>query len=261
MAIGTAIVGGTTITSIIRTIQDSVCGQAAAWSGLSGWGDYGWTDPIYYSYGDNVYYDDGSVNYGDQPVCTEQQYIDQAEAIVLSVPDVKPAEKDWMPLGVFAITQDGEPTGAEPTMFLSSALSKQGVINGTFQNTATNTVKAVEGMVDKQTRRSVDRGRRVATAYGSWDCESNARFDCGAGSLSRQHDSASPACQVGTAWRREKTIVSQTTPCGICRSLPHLSNYVGLPMLVDLRLATAELSDDDVSKLMSSNNVRSNVKS
>ena len=59
-----------------------------------------------------------------------------------------------MPLGVFAITQDGEPTGADPTMFLQLAVSKQGVISGTFQNTATNTVKAIEGMVDKQTQRA-----------------------------------------------------------------------------------------------------------
>jgi hypothetical protein len=81
-------------------------------------------------------------------------YIQQAEAIALSEPEIKPAAKDWMPLGVFAITKDGEPTGAEPTMFLQLALSKQGVLNGTFQNTATNTVKAVEGMVDKQTQRA-----------------------------------------------------------------------------------------------------------
>jgi hypothetical protein len=126
----------------------------AAWSGLSNWGNYGWTDPIAYNYGDNVYYEGGSVYYGDQPVCTEQQYIDQAEAIALSAPEVQPAATDWMPLGVFAITQDGEPTGAEPTMFLQLALSKQGVLSGTFQNTATNTVKAVEGMVDKQTQRA-----------------------------------------------------------------------------------------------------------
>ena len=92
--------------------------------------------------------------YGDQPVCTEAEYIQQAEAIALSEPETKPAAEDWMPLGVFAITQDGEPTGADPTMFLQLALSKQGVINGTFQNTATNTVKAVEGMVDKQTQRA-----------------------------------------------------------------------------------------------------------
>ena len=59
-----------------------------------------------------------------------------------------------MPLGVFAMTADGEPTGAEPTMYLQLAVSKQGVINGTFQNTATNAVQAVEGMVDKQTQRA-----------------------------------------------------------------------------------------------------------
>jgi hypothetical protein len=101
-----------------------------------------------------VYYDDGSVYYGDQPVCTEVQYIEQAEAIATAVPETKPAAEDWMPLGVFAITQDGEPTGADPTMYLQLAVSKQGVINGTFQNTATNAAKAVEGMVDKQTQRA-----------------------------------------------------------------------------------------------------------
>ena len=147
----------------------------AAWSGLSNWGNYGWTEPIYYNYGDNVYYEDGSVYYGDQPVCTEQQYIDQAEAIALSAPEVQPAAKDWMPLGVFAITQDGEPTGAEPTMFLQLALSKQGVISGTFQNTATNTVKAVEGMVDKQSQRA------------AWTAEGQSRplMETGIGNLTQ----------------------------------------------------------------------------
>ena len=87
-------------------------------------------------------------------MCTEVQYIEQAETIALSEPETKPAAHDWLPLGVFALTQDGEPTGADPTMFLQLAVSKQGVINGTFQNTATNTVKAVEGMVDKQTQRA-----------------------------------------------------------------------------------------------------------
>jgi hypothetical protein len=126
----------------------------AAWGSLSDWVDYGWTDPVYYNYGDNVYYEDGSVYYGDQPICSEVVYAEQAEAIALSAPETKPAAKDWLPLGVFAITQDGEPTGADPTMFLQLAVSKQGVISGTFQNTATNAVQAVEGMVDKQTQRA-----------------------------------------------------------------------------------------------------------
>lgn len=126
----------------------------AAWPGVTGWVDYGWTEPVYYNYGDNVYYQDGSVYYGDQVVATEDDYAKQAEAIATSAPDTKPAAKDWMPLGVFAITSDGEPTGAEPTMFLQLAVSKQGILSGTFQNTATNTVQAVEGMVDKQTQRA-----------------------------------------------------------------------------------------------------------
>ncbi len=116
---------------------------------------------MYYNYGENVYYEDGSVYYGDQPVATEDDYARQAEAIALNVPETKPAAKDWMPLGVFAVTQDGQPTGADPTMFLQLAVSKQGVINGTFQNTATDSVQAVEGMVDKDTQRAAwtEKGR------------------------------------------------------------------------------------------------------
>lgn len=109
---------------------------------------------MYYNYGENVYYEDGSVYYGDQPVATEVEYAEQAEAIATSVPESKPADEDWMPLGVFALTADGEPTGAEPTMFMQLAVSKQGIINGTFQNTATKSVQAIEGMVDKQTQRA-----------------------------------------------------------------------------------------------------------
>jgi hypothetical protein len=126
----------------------------AAWGSLTDWVDYGWSDPIYYNYGENVYYEDGSVYYGDQPVCTEEVYVEQAEAIALSAPEIEPAAEDWMPLGVFAMTTDGQSTGVQPTMFLQLAVSKQGILSGTFQNTATNSTQAIEGMVDKQTQRA-----------------------------------------------------------------------------------------------------------
>jgi hypothetical protein len=121
---------------------------------MTGWVDYGWSDPVYYNYGSNVYYDDGQVYYGDQAICTEAEYADQAEAIATNVPETKPAEADWMPLGVYAVTNDGQPTGTEPTMFLQLAVSKQGVLSGSFQNRSANTVQEVEGMVDKQTQRA-----------------------------------------------------------------------------------------------------------
>src|SRR5262249_39559974 len=92
---------------------------------------------------------------GDQPIATAEEYTDQAEAIATSVPqNVQPAADDWLPLGVFALTQDGEDASDEPTMFLQLAVSKQGIIAGTLQNTTTGSVKSVEGMVDKETQRA-----------------------------------------------------------------------------------------------------------
>jgi hypothetical protein len=109
---------------------------------------------VYYNYGENVYYDDGYVYYGEEPVATEELYAEQAEAIATNIPETEPAKEDWMSLGVYAVTSDGQPTGVNPTMFLQLAVSKQGVISGTFQNTATNSVQAVEGMVDRETQRA-----------------------------------------------------------------------------------------------------------
>jgi hypothetical protein len=116
---------------------------------------WGWGQPTYYNYGDNVYYDGDNVYYGDQQVATADEYEQQAEAIATSIPpDVQPAADDWLPLGVFALTQDGESASDEPTMFLQLAVSKQGIISGMFQNTTTGVVKSVEGMVDKETQRA-----------------------------------------------------------------------------------------------------------
>ncbi|MCE9544302.1 MAG: hypothetical protein K8T25_02085 [Planctomycetia bacterium] len=121
---------------------------------MAGWLGSGWGEPVAYSYGDNVYYDDGSVYYGDQEYATSEQYADQAQQIAASAPEVDQSKAEWLPLGVFAVTQDGQPRGPEPTMYLQLAISKEGVISGTFQNTATDKVFSVEGAVDKKTQRS-----------------------------------------------------------------------------------------------------------
>lgn len=179
----------------------------AAWSGLTGWVDYGWSDPVYYNYGENVYYDDGSVYYGDQPVATEAEYAAQAEAIATSVPETPPAKEDWMPLGVFAMTADGQPTGALPTMFLQLAVSKQGVISGTFQNTATGAAQMVEGMVDKQTQRA------------AWTAEGQSRplMETGIGNLTEDTTPvlihfADGSTQQWLLVRMEKPAAPATTP-------------------------------------------------
>jgi hypothetical protein len=127
----------------------------AAWGSVAGWvgTGYGWTDAVPYSYGENVYYEDNSVYYGDQPVATAEEYAQQAEAIVASAPEVAPEKAEWLPLGVFALTQDGQKSGPDPTLFLQLAISKEGVISGTSHNTATNQTQTVEGLADKASQR------------------------------------------------------------------------------------------------------------
>ena len=116
---------------------------------------YGWSEPVYYNYGNNVYYQNDTVYYGDQPVATADEYAYQAEQIATSIPDTQPAPEDWMPLGVFALSAAEESSqGVEPTLFLQLAVSKQGIISGSLQNTTADTVKQIEGMVDKQSQRA-----------------------------------------------------------------------------------------------------------
>jgi hypothetical protein len=119
---------------------------------LASWCGYGGGDAYYYDYGGETYYDDGTVYQGDQPVATAEEYTDQAEKIATSIPAAEnPA---WMPLGVFAVTQDGQSSGAPPTMFVQLTVSKEGMIAGTFQNSAAGTAQPIEGMVDKKSQRA-----------------------------------------------------------------------------------------------------------
>ena len=119
----------------------------------SGWVNYGWSEPTAYSYGDNVYYQDDSVYYGDEVVATAEEYAQQAEQIATSAPEVAPDKAEWMPLGVFALTPDGQSSGPDPTLFLQLAISKEGIINGTLNNSATDKTQTIEGMADKTSQR------------------------------------------------------------------------------------------------------------
>src|SRR5262249_43371015 len=127
--------------------------SAAAWPAVTGWVGSGWSNPVYYNYGENVYYDNGSVYYGDQVYSSADDYAAQAEQIAATKPAQQPAADDWMPLGVFAVTQDGE-SSADPTMFLQLAVSKQGVLAGSLHNTITDSDTPIEGAVDGQSQRA-----------------------------------------------------------------------------------------------------------
>jgi hypothetical protein len=125
----------------------------ATWGLVGGWLPWKWSEPSYYNYGENIYYEGDSVYYGDNAVATSEQYADQAQTLAESAPE-PPDDSEWLPLGVFAMTQDGAASGPAPTIFLQLNVSKEGVIAGTVTNTETDKVQPIEGMVDKKSQRT-----------------------------------------------------------------------------------------------------------
>ena len=121
---------------------------------MTGWLAGNWAQPVSYNYGDNCYYEGDNVYYEGEVVATADEYAEQAYTIAQAVPDVEPDAAEWMPLGVFALSQDGEASGPEPTIFLQLAISKEGIIAGTIQNTATDNTAEVEGTIDSKSQRA-----------------------------------------------------------------------------------------------------------
>jgi hypothetical protein len=114
---------------------------------------WNWGAPYYYDYGSggNTYVEGDAVYAGEQTYTTEE-YAQQAEQLATSAPDEPVKDAEWLPLGVFAMTADEG--GAVPNMFLQLAVSKEGIIAGTYQNKTTGQTESVEGMVDQKSQRA-----------------------------------------------------------------------------------------------------------
>ena len=103
--------------------------------------------------GGEYYYDEGTV-YSDEGQIPAEEYAAQAEEIVESAPEVEnPDDMEWLPLGVFALAEDNN-SDAAPNMFLQVAISKEGIVAGTYNNKSTDETKSVEGMVDMESGRA-----------------------------------------------------------------------------------------------------------
>jgi len=125
--------------------------RAATWNSVGAWMSYYPSTPVYYDYGNDVTYQDNSVYVNGQDVGTSEQYYDQANQLAESGAQASaPADGDWLPLGVFALTKSGQ-TSSNLTMQL--AVNKQGIIRGNYTDTATDHTQLVQGSVDKKTQR------------------------------------------------------------------------------------------------------------
>jgi len=131
----------------------------ASWGAVAGWWGYGGSyEPVYYDYGDNVYYEGDSVYVEGQQVATVEEYTEQAvniaqvgaQTIDNAVQSGTAEELEWLPLGVYAVMEE---KGVEPTLFLQLAVTRGGIIGGTQYNVLTNETFAVQGSVDLESQR------------------------------------------------------------------------------------------------------------
>jgi hypothetical protein len=125
--------------------------NTCAWGACADYCGYALSDPIYYDYGNNVTYDDGSVYMNGQSVGTAAEYYDQASNLATTGAQANaPADGDWMPLGVFALTRPDQTTS---DVSVQLAVNKRGIIRGNYTDTAVNKSELIQGSVDKKTQR------------------------------------------------------------------------------------------------------------
>ena len=131
--------------------------RPAAWATVGSWVAWNWGRPVLYDYepGGYIYYDDNQVYVEGEYYSTAQEYAEQADEIVSEVPQtVADQDVEFLPLGVFAVTSEaGDPTN----QFIQLAITKDGIISGTFQNSVLNDVQPLEGKVDQKSQRAIFR--------------------------------------------------------------------------------------------------------
>ena len=125
--------------------------QPATWAIASAWFPWGWSSPVSYDYEDNPRYDNDIVYMNGEQVGTADEYYEQATQLASTTKDDTADKTEWLPLGVFALSRGD--TGASNTV-LQLAVSKEGVISGTYYNSDTDIARPVKGSVDQKTQRA-----------------------------------------------------------------------------------------------------------
>ena len=125
--------------------------NACTWDSATTYCGYSEEPPIYYDYGENVIYEDNSVYVDGENAGTAQEYYDQAANLAaVGAAANAPADGDWLPLGVFALTNPEQTTS---DVSIQLAINKEGIIRGNYTDNKTNKNQVIEGSLDKQTQR------------------------------------------------------------------------------------------------------------
>jgi hypothetical protein len=124
--------------------------RTASWDTASDWLGYKAT-PMYYDFGTNVTFQDGTVYVNGKSAGSGEEYYKQATTLATQGAEAKaPADGDWLPLGVFALSKN---PAATSDVVIQLAVNKAGVIRGNYTDTVTNKTQLIAGSVDKETQR------------------------------------------------------------------------------------------------------------
>ncbi len=123
----------------------------ATWGAVTGWiAATAWNRQSCCDYGEDIYYEGDTVYVNDKKVPAEEYYEEADQLATSPTPPTEPRD-DWLPLGVFALSQ-GETAASD--MFVQLAVNKDGVIAGYYFNSATDTTRPIQGSVDTKTQRA-----------------------------------------------------------------------------------------------------------
>jgi len=119
---------------------------------MTGFLDWGWSQPITYDYEVNVVDDGDTVYFNGQSEASTTQY--EQEAVELANPQNPPPppapNQGWTPLGVWALCQEEQ---GNADMFVQLSVNKTGQISGAYTNVVSGEKEPVTGQIDRATQR------------------------------------------------------------------------------------------------------------
>jgi uncharacterized protein (TIGR03000 family) len=141
--------------------------RSSTWRSLTAW--MGWDlKPFSYDFGINFKVADGYVYFHGELQGTVAKYYQQAIDLAETKVTELPPPDDWLPLGVFALVEEGK-TKAAGVIHL--AINRSGQIWGNFYNPRSEKVLPVRGAVDRNTQRvaGIAGGKELVVQLGLYN--------------------------------------------------------------------------------------------
>ena len=165
--------------------------------------------PVAYSYGNNITYQDDQVYYGSQPVGHGPAVLSAGFDVAQCVRRQTAQADDWMPLGVFAFVQKEQ---SDPHYVMQLAINKSGAIEGNYSDVVSGTNVPIQGAVDKKTQRAAwTVGKNEKHRVRNRNLQSNSRRIASAAPYWQGQNPAvasGPAETTATVKRGEVTLIN-----------------------------------------------------